>query len=86
MERTRDSFTYIDLLRTSRLYGRRYIRGESPFNWPPPRIDHPFPDPAVFIQVIRQPFDRNYRLVLARELFDQEFIFLHRKSFGGLVV
>lgn len=38
--------------RADYICGRRYIRGESPFNWSPPRIDHadhPFPDPTVFI-------------------------------------
>lgn len=39
--------------RADYICGRRYIRGESPFNWSPPRIDHadhPFPDPTVFIR------------------------------------
>lgn len=38
--------------RADYICGRRYIRGESPFNWSPPRIDHadhPFLDPTVFI-------------------------------------
>lgn len=36
--------------RADYICGRRYIRGESPFNWSPPRIDHPDHPTTVFIR------------------------------------